>query len=107
MPVRDVLVADASRRTRAVNAYVSGLGPTRRVVVYDTLLREATPAEVTAVVAHELGHAKDSDVAVGTLTGALGAAAPVDPDLVVRSCNRALSERRVGDEHVAHRHPVW
>jgi hypothetical protein len=41
------------------------------VVVYDTLLREATPAEVTAVVAHELGHAKDRDVAVGTLTGAL------------------------------------
>ena len=41
VPVRDVLVADASRRTRAVNAYVSGLGPTRRIVVYDTLLREA------------------------------------------------------------------
>ncbi|MEV4498606.1 M48 family metallopeptidase [Micromonospora arborensis] len=77
VPVRDVLVADASRRTRAVNAYVSGLGPTRRVVVYDTLLREATPTEVTAVVAHELGHAKDSDVTVGTLTGALGAAAAV------------------------------
>lgn len=77
VPVRDVLVADASRRTRAVNAYVSGLGPTRRVVVYDTLLREATPAEVTAVVAHELGHAKGSDVAAGTLTGALGAAAAV------------------------------
>ncbi|MEV1110931.1 M48 family metallopeptidase [Micromonospora sp. NPDC049751] len=77
VPVRDVLVADASRRTTAVNAYVSGLGPTRRVVVYDTLLREADPAEVTAVVAHELGHAKDSDVAVGTLTGALGVAAAV------------------------------
>ncbi|MGK5741966.1 M48 family metallopeptidase [Micromonospora sp. URMC 103] len=77
VPVRDVLVADASRRTRAVNAYVSGIGPTRRVVVYDTLLREAPPEEVTAVVAHELGHAKDRDVTVGTLTGALGAAAAV------------------------------
>ncbi|MFC3500512.1 M48 family metallopeptidase [Micromonospora krabiensis] len=77
VPVRDVLVADASRRTRAVNAYVSGLGPTRRVVVYDTLLREASPAEVTAVVAHELGHARDRDVTVGTVTGALGAAAAV------------------------------
>ncbi|WP_406042502.1 M48 family metallopeptidase [Micromonospora sp. NBC_00898] len=77
VPVRDVLVADASRRTKAVNAYVSGLGPTRRVVVYDTLLREATPAEVTSVVAHELGHAKDRDVWVATLTGALGAAAAV------------------------------
>ncbi len=37
-------------------------GPTRRIVVYDTLLREAPPAEVTGVVAHELGHAKDRDV---------------------------------------------
>jgi STE24 endopeptidase len=77
VPVRDVLVADASRRTRAVNAYVSGLGPTRRIVVYDTLLREAPPQEVTSVVAHELGHAKDRDVFTGTLIGALGAAAAV------------------------------
>jgi Zn-dependent protease with chaperone function len=77
VPVRDVLVADASRRTRAVNAYVSGFGPTRRVVVYDTLLREATEAEVLAVVAHELGHAKDRDVVTGTLIGALGTAAGV------------------------------
>ncbi|GIF71805.1 M48 family metallopeptidase [Asanoa siamensis] len=74
VPVRDVLVADASRRTRAVNAYVSGLGPTRRIVVYDTLLREAPPAEVVSVVAHELGHAKDNDVRTATLIGALGAA---------------------------------
>jgi STE24 endopeptidase len=77
VPVRDVLVADASRRTRAVNAYVSGLGPTRRIVVYDTLLREAPDEEVAAVVAHELGHAKDRDVLTGTLIGALGTAAGV------------------------------
>lgn len=77
VPVRDVLVADASRRTRAVNAYVSGLGPTRRIVVYDTLLREASTQEVTSVVAHELGHAKRQDVFTGTLLSALGAAAAV------------------------------
>ncbi|WP_412542140.1 M48 family metalloprotease [Longispora sp. K20-0274] len=77
VPVKDVLVADASRRTRAVNAYVSGLGPTRRIVVYDTLLTEAPPEEVAAVVAHELGHAKDNDVLLGTAVGALGAAAGV------------------------------
>src|SRR5207253_5632132 len=41
VPVRDVLVADASRRTTKVNAYVSGLGKTRRVVLYDTLLETA------------------------------------------------------------------
>jgi STE24 endopeptidase len=77
VPVRDVLVADASRRTRAVNAYVSGFGPTRRIVVYDTLLSEATPGEVVSVVAHELGHAKDDDVLTGTAIGALGTAAAV------------------------------
>jgi len=77
LPVRDVLVADASRRTTAVNAYVSGLGPTRRIVVFDTLLREASPDEVRAVVAHELGHAKRNDVLTGTLLSALGAAAAV------------------------------
>ncbi|MEV0133361.1 M48 family metallopeptidase [Dactylosporangium sp. NPDC050688] len=77
VPVRDVLVADASRRTRAVNAYVSGLGPTRRIVVYDTLLEKAPQEEVESVVAHELGHAKDGDVFTGTLLGAFGAAAAV------------------------------
>jgi STE24 endopeptidase len=77
VPVRDVLVADASRRTRAVNAYVSGFGPTRRIVVYDTMLTEATPGEVVSVAAHELGHAKEQDVLVGTLLGALGTAAAV------------------------------
>ncbi|MEV5556405.1 M48 family metallopeptidase [Nonomuraea wenchangensis] len=73
VPVEDVLVADASRRTTALNAYVSGFGATRRVVVYDTLLR-APDAEVELVVAHELGHAKHDDVLHGTLLGGLGAA---------------------------------
>lgn len=77
VPVRDVLVADASRRTRAVNAYVSGFGATRRIVVYDTLLEQATPGEVESVVAHELGHARENDVVTGTALGALGAAGAV------------------------------
>jgi STE24 endopeptidase len=77
VPVDDVLVADASRRTTALNAYVSGLGATRRIVVYDTLLDDATPAEVQSVVAHELGHAKKNDVRWGTALGAIAAAAAV------------------------------
>lgn len=77
VPVRDVLVADASRRTTALNAYVSGFGSTRRIVVYDTLLAGATPDEVRLVVAHELGHAKRRDVLYGTAVGALGMAAGV------------------------------
>lgn len=77
VPVHDVLVADASRRTTALNAYVSGIGPTRRIVVYDTLLNDAPQGEVVSVVAHELGHAKDGDVVGGTAIGALGAASVV------------------------------
>lgn len=75
--VDEVLVADASRRTTALNAYVSGFGSSRRIVVYDTLLEQASPEEVELVVAHELGHAGSRDVLVGTLLGALGAAAAV------------------------------
>jgi STE24 endopeptidase len=57
VPIGRVLVADESRRSRRDNAYVSGLGPTRRIVLYDTLLE--TPAElVEQVVAHELGHVR-------------------------------------------------
>jgi STE24 endopeptidase len=75
--VRDVLVADASRRSTALNAYVSGFGRTRRIVVYDTLLTTAEPREVELVVAHELGHVVHRDVPRGTALGALGAAAGV------------------------------
>ncbi len=55
LPISGVLVADASKRSTAGNAYVAGLGRTRRVVVFDTLL-EWPPATVEQVVAHELGH---------------------------------------------------
>jgi STE24 endopeptidase len=77
VPVRDVLVADASRRTTKVNAYVSGIGRTRRVVLFDTLLQAADPAEVQVVVAHELGHRRDGHVAKLTLLAMAGAAAAV------------------------------
>ncbi|MFF2073961.1 M48 family metalloprotease [Kitasatospora sp. NPDC058162] len=75
--VADVLVADASRRTTALNAYVSGFGATRRIVAYDTLLSAAEPREVELVVAHELGHVKHRDVPLGTALGAVGAAVAV------------------------------
>jgi Zn-dependent protease with chaperone function len=73
VPVRDVLVADASRRTTKLNAYVSGIGRTRRVVVFDTLLEAADERQLKLVVAHELGHRRDRHVAKLTLLGMLGA----------------------------------
>jgi STE24 endopeptidase len=77
VPVRDVLVADASRRTTRVNAYVSGLGRTRRVVVYDTLLRSSQQDELALVVAHELAHVGHRDVLWGTVASAAVAAGAV------------------------------
>jgi len=74
VPVRDVLVTDASRRTRKHNAYVSGLGQTRRVVLWDTLLADSEPAEVRLVVAHELGHRRFRHVAWGTALAMAGTA---------------------------------
>jgi STE24 endopeptidase len=55
--VDEVLVADASRRTTTANAYIAGLGPTRRVVLYDTLLDgRFGEGEIRFVAAHELAH---------------------------------------------------
>ncbi len=74
--VDDVLVADASQRTTTLNAYVSGFGSSRRVVVYDNLVdgpSRVDDREILSVVAHELGHARHDDVLTGSLLGAAGA----------------------------------
>ena len=73
--VGEVYVSDASRRTTAANAYVTGLGQTKRVVLYDTLLDNFTRDEVRLVVAHELGHVRYADVPKGLLFLALVAPA--------------------------------
>jgi STE24 endopeptidase len=73
VPIRDVLVADTSRRTTKVNAYVSGLGATCRIVLSDTLLVAAGAPEVKLIVAHELGHRRDRHVVKGTALAMAGA----------------------------------
>jgi STE24 endopeptidase len=75
VPIEGVLVADASRRTRKANAYVSGLGPSRRLVLYDTLLERGGAPEVRLVLAHELGHHRARHLVKGALLGTAGAAA--------------------------------
>jgi STE24 endopeptidase len=72
VPVEDILVEDTSRRTRKANAYVTGLGRTRRLIVSDTLLTEASPAETRTVVAHELGHRRMRHVLLGTVLSISG-----------------------------------
>jgi STE24 endopeptidase len=69
--VGEVYKVDASRRTTAANAYVTGLGPTKRVVLFDTLLERYGGEEVGVVVAHELAHVRHRDVARGMLFAAI------------------------------------
>jgi STE24 endopeptidase len=69
--VGQVYEVDASRRTTAANAYVTGLGSTKRVVLYDTLLENFTRDEIRLVVAHELSHVHHRDVPNGILYLAL------------------------------------
>lgn len=80
--VDEVLVSDASRRSTVENAYVAGLGPTKQVVVYDTLLAAGDDDETLYVVAHELGHQLENHVlknlalsSAGLLIGFLALAA--------------------------------
>jgi STE24 endopeptidase len=88
--VGQVLVVDASRRTSGANAYVTGLGHTKRVVLYDTLLDRFKPGEVRLVVAHELGHVKNRDVPRGMLWVALVAPAGM---LVVKLAGESFAAR--------------
>lgn len=60
--VRGVYKFDMSRRTKAANAALTGLGNTRRIVLGDTLLEEFTPDEIETVLAHELGHHVHHDI---------------------------------------------
>jgi len=92
--VGQVLKVDASRRTTAANAYVTGLGQTKRVVLYDTLLDNFSRDELRLVVAHELAHVHHRDVPHGLLY--LAVVAPFGMFAVAR-----LTDRLAPDEHGA------
>jgi STE24 endopeptidase len=89
--VGEVYSIDASRRTTAANAYVTGLGPTKRVVLFDTLLDRYSRDELRGVVAHELAHVRHRDVPRGVLYAALVAPAVA---LAVQRLSWALSPAR-------------
>jgi STE24 endopeptidase len=65
-----VWVADQSRKSRTANAALVGLGRTRRIILFDTLIATFTPREIEAVLAHELGHHVHGDVRRGLLVQA-------------------------------------
>lgn len=63
--VRGVYQFDMSRRTKAANAALTGMGKTRRILLGDTLLNEFTTDEIETVLAHELGHHVHKDIPLG------------------------------------------
>jgi STE24 endopeptidase len=91
--VGEVFKVDASRRTTGANAYVNGIGHTKRVVLYDNLLSDFSPDQVRSVVAHELGHVKHRDVPRGLLWLAIVAPAGM---LVIQRLTERLAPETEG-----------
>ncbi|MGI8802381.1 MAG: M48 family metalloprotease, partial [Solirubrobacteraceae bacterium] len=92
--VENVYQVDASRRTSAANAYVNGLGPTKRVVLFDNLLDAFSRAETRLVVAHELAHVRHRDVPRGLLHLALVAPAALRAaDRLARAVDPPAADR--------------
>ena len=65
--VKHIFVMDGSRRSAKANAFFSGLGKQKKVVLYDTLLEQHPPEELVAVLAHEIGHYKKKHLKWGML----------------------------------------
>jgi STE24 endopeptidase len=88
--IGEVYRVDASRRTNTLNAYVDGIGSSKRVVLYDNLLERADREELDSVVAHELGHVAHDDIFRG-----LAFVAVVAPFgmLFVRELGAAITRR--------------
>ena len=92
--LKGVYKVDASRRTTAVNAYVTGIGATRRVVLFDTLTSTFSREETRLVVAHELAHVRHRDVPRGLLQ--MGLVAPAGMLAAAKLTRRLEGSREPG-----------
>jgi STE24 endopeptidase len=69
--LRNIYVIDGSKRSTKANAYFSGFGPKKRIVLYDTLQKELSEEEIVAVLAHEIGHYKKKHVLLSLIFSVL------------------------------------
>jgi STE24 endopeptidase len=67
--VKNIFVIDGSKRSTKANAYFTGIGPKKRIVLYDTLINDLTTPEIVAVLAHEIGHYKKRHVLFSLMIG--------------------------------------
>jgi STE24 endopeptidase len=70
----NIYVMDGSKRSSKANAYFAGLGPKKRIVLFDTLIQDLEEEEIVAVLAHEVGHFKKKHTTVGLILSILQAA---------------------------------
>lgn len=70
-PLENLFVIDGSKRSSKANAFFSGFGKRKKVVLYDTLIEQHTPDEIVAVLAHEVGHYKKKHILIGMLSGVI------------------------------------
>lgn len=91
--VGSVEVMDASIRTTGANAYVAGFGSTRRVVIYDNVVRDFPRPQIRSILAHEFAHQRFADLPGGLLYIALVAPFGL---LAIDALQRRLAARRVG-----------
>jgi len=69
--LKNIYVIDGSKRSKKANAYFTGLGMKKRIVLYDTLLADHTTEELVAILAHEIGHYKKRHITVGIILSLL------------------------------------
>jgi STE24 endopeptidase len=67
--LNNIYVIDGSKRSKKANAYFTGLGPKKRIVLYDTLIADHTTEELVGVLAHEIGHYKKKHTLTSTILG--------------------------------------
>ncbi len=67
--LNNIYVIDGSKRSTKANAYFTGLGPKKRIVLYDTLIKDLSTKEIVAVLAHEIGHYKKKHTLTGMIAG--------------------------------------
>lgn len=97
--VGPILEIDASSKTTKTNAYFTGFGRSRRIVLYDTLITTSTPEEVELIVAHELGHWRRHHIWKGMAISAISSLAALW--MIARLLNAAAESGRFGFAHSA------
>ncbi|HOV10536.1 MAG TPA: M48 family metallopeptidase [Bacteroidales bacterium] len=73
--LKNIYIINGSKRSKKANAYFTGFGPKKRIVLYDTLLNDLTVNEIVAILAHEVGHYKKKHVLFGLVSSIISSGA--------------------------------